>query len=53
MTAWSLAYTTDLRPLEVTIDGEVVLADGRPTRVDPDEIRAKAAEAAHRLAATW
>ena len=29
-----------------TVDGEVVLADGRPTRVDPDEIRAKAAEAA-------
>ena len=45
MTAWSLAYTTDVGPLEVIIDGAKVLADGRPTRVDPDEIRAKAAEA--------
>ena len=32
-----------------TIDGEVVFADGRPTRVDADEIRAKAREQAARL----
>ncbi len=55
---WSLAYTTDVRPLEVVLDAgtpdqQVVLADGRPTRVDPDEIRAKAGEATARLAAAW
>jgi hypothetical protein len=33
----------------VTVAGEVVLRDGRATRVDADEIRAKAAEAAQRL----
>ena len=32
-----------------SIDGEVVFADGRPTRVDADEIRAKAREQAARL----
>ena len=36
-------------PRRITIDGEVVLADGRPTRVDADEIRAKAREQAARL----
>ena len=49
---WRLAYTTDVRPLEVVVDGEVVLADGRATRVDGDEIRARAAEQAPRLFAT-
>jgi len=53
MEPWALAYTTDVRPLEVEVAGRVVLADGRPTRVDPDEIRAKAAEATRRLAAQW
>ena len=38
-----------MRALEVVVDGEVVLADGRPTRVDADEIRARAAEQAGRL----
>jgi Mg-chelatase subunit ChlD len=38
-----------VRPLEITVGGEVVLADGRPTRVDPEEIRAKAREQAERL----
>jgi len=28
------------------VDGGLVLVDGRPTRVDPDEIRARAAEEA-------
>lgn len=46
---WCLAYTTDIRALDVTIDGETVLADGRPTRVDAAEVRARAAEQAHRL----
>jgi hypothetical protein len=36
-------------PRQITIDGEVVFADGRPTRVDADEIRAKAREQAARL----
>lgn len=49
MDPWCLAYTTDVRPRRVEVDGEVVLDDGRPTRVDPDEIRAKAAEAGQRL----
>ncbi|MGZ4694989.1 MAG: hypothetical protein ACXWA3_15310, partial [Acidimicrobiales bacterium] len=47
---WAVAYTTDVRPLEVVVDGAVVLADGHPTRVDADEIRARAAEQATRLA---
>ena len=33
----------------VSGDGEVLVADGRPTRVDLDEIRAHAAEQATRL----
>ena len=53
MEPWALAYTTDVRPLEVSVGGEVVLADGRSTRVDPVEIRAKAVEAATRVAARW
>ena len=46
---WSLAFTTDVRAVDVVIDGEKVLADGRPTRVDADEVRARAAEQAQRL----
>ena len=49
MDPWRLAYTTDVRPVRVEVDGEVVLEDGRPSRVDAAEIRAKAAEAAERL----
>ena len=49
MDAWSLAFTTGVRALHVTVDGEPVLRDGKPTRVDADEIRAKSAEAALRL----
>jgi hypothetical protein len=36
-------------PRQIVVDGEVVFADGRPTRVDADEIRAKAREQAARL----
>jgi cytosine/adenosine deaminase-related metal-dependent hydrolase len=39
--------------LSVIVDGEVVLHDGRATRVDGDEIRAKAAEAGTGLASRW
>ena len=49
MDPWRLAFTTGVGPLTVEVDGELVLVDGRPTRVDPDEIRARAAEEAVRL----
>ena len=48
--AWHVAFTPGVRALDVVRDdGEVLLRDGRPTRVDPDEVRAKAAEQASRL----
>ena len=53
MEPWALAYTTDVRPVEVEVGGEVVWRDGVPTRVDAAEIRARAAEAAARLARSW
>jgi cytosine/adenosine deaminase-related metal-dependent hydrolase len=46
---WHVAFTPGIRPRRVMVDGEVVLDDGRPTRVDPDEVRAKASEQAARL----
>lgn len=46
---WSAAFTPGVRALDVWVDGEQVLADGLPTRVDPAEVRAKAAEQAGRL----
>ena len=49
MEPWHVAFTPGIRPLRVEVDGQVVFDDGRPTRVDPDEIRAKAAEQARRL----
>jgi cytosine/adenosine deaminase-related metal-dependent hydrolase len=49
MAPWHVAFTPGIRPERVVVDGTVVLADGRPTRVDPDEVRAKAAEQAARL----
>jgi len=49
MDPWHLAFTAGVRPIEVKVDGEVLLADGRPTRVDPAEIRVKASEQAARL----
>jgi len=49
MEPWHLAFSPGVSPLEVTVDGERVLSGGRPTRVDPDEIRAKAREQAERL----
>jgi hypothetical protein len=39
-----------MRAVEVVSgDGEVLVADGRPTRVDVDDVRAHAAEQAERL----
>ena len=49
MDPWHIAFTPGVRPLEVKVGGEVVLADGVPTKVDPVEVRAKAAEQAKRL----
>lgn len=49
MAPWHLAYTTTVRPIDVVIDGEKVLADGQASKVDASEIRAKAAEQAKRL----
>ncbi len=49
MDPWHLAFTPGVRPLEIVVDGEVVLAGGKPTRVDAGDVRAKAAEQARRL----
>jgi hypothetical protein len=49
MDPWHLAFTPGVRPLEVKVDGEIVFRDGQPTRVDADEVRARAAEQAVRL----
>ncbi len=49
MDPWHLAFTPGVRPVEVKVDGEVVFADGSPTRVDAVEVRARAAEQAVRL----
>ena len=49
MEPWHLAFTPGPRPVEIEIDGTVVWNEGGPTRVDPAEIRAKAAEQAARL----
>ena len=49
MDPWHVAFTPGIRPLQVEVDGQVVFAEGAPTRVDGDEIRAKAAEQATRL----
>jgi cytosine/adenosine deaminase-related metal-dependent hydrolase len=46
---WHLAFTPGVQPLEVVVDGQVVFQDGRPTRVDPVEVRARAREQAKRL----
>ncbi len=47
--AWAVAFTPGVRALEVHVDGETLLRDGLPTRVDLGEVRAKAAEQAARL----
>jgi hypothetical protein len=49
MDPWHLAFTAGVHPVRVEIDGEIVFEDGTPTRVDADEIRAKAREQATRL----
>ncbi|MFT7597326.1 MAG: cytosine/adenosine deaminase-related metal-dependent hydrolase [Acidimicrobiales bacterium] len=49
MDPWHLAYTPGVHALDVIVDGEKRLDNGLPTRVDANEIRAKAAEQADRL----
>jgi cytosine/adenosine deaminase-related metal-dependent hydrolase len=49
MLPWHLAYSPGVRALQVEVDGEVVLDEHGPTRVDADEIRAHAAEQSARL----
>ncbi len=49
MDPWRLAYSPGVSPTRVEIDGEVVFANGATTKVDANEIRAKAAEAAQAL----
>jgi cytosine/adenosine deaminase-related metal-dependent hydrolase len=49
MDPWHLAFTPGVRPLRIEVGGEVVFDDGLPTRVDPAEVRARAAEQALRL----
>ena len=47
---WHVAFTPGIRALEVRdSSGRLLLSEGRPTLVDLDETRAKAAEAAQRL----
>jgi len=46
---WHVAFTPTIRAIDVDIDGESALRNGVATRVDADEIRAKAAEQAVRL----
>jgi cytosine/adenosine deaminase-related metal-dependent hydrolase len=48
--AWHTAFTPGVRAVNVTLGtGETILRDGLPTRVDINEVRAKAAEQAKRL----
>jgi cytosine/adenosine deaminase-related metal-dependent hydrolase len=46
---WHLAFTPGVRPIDIVVAGETVLNNGLPTKVDGDEVRAKAAEQARRL----
>ncbi len=49
MDPWHIAFTAGVQPVQVKVDGEVVFADGQSTRVDGEEVRAKAREQAQRL----
>jgi cytosine/adenosine deaminase-related metal-dependent hydrolase len=49
MDPWHIAFTAGIRPVVVKVDDEVVYANGTTTRVDAEEIRAKAREQAARL----
>ncbi|MBT8202007.1 MAG: amidohydrolase family protein [Acidimicrobiia bacterium] len=49
MDPWHIAFTPSIRPLQVKVDDEIVFENGTTTRVDADEVRAKAREQAARL----
>ncbi|MEE9299394.1 MAG: amidohydrolase family protein [Acidimicrobiia bacterium] len=49
MDPWHIAFTPGIRPEQVVVSGEVVFAEGAPTKVDGAEIRGKAREQAARL----
>jgi len=49
MDPWHIAFTPGIRPLDIKVGGDVVFADGKSTKVDANEVRAKAAEQAARL----
>jgi cytosine/adenosine deaminase-related metal-dependent hydrolase len=49
MDPWHLAFDPGADPVEVIVGGELVWKDGQPTRIDPAEVRARAAEQARRL----
>lgn len=47
---WHAAFTPGIRAIDVQgADGQLLLKDGKPTRVDQHEVRIKAAEQARRL----
>lgn len=46
---WHVAFTPGIRCESVIRNGELLVSDGKPTKFDMDEIRAKAAEAATKL----
>jgi hypothetical protein len=46
---WHVAFTPGIHAIDVDVDGEAVLRDRVPTRVDAAEVRARAAEQAARL----
>jgi cytosine/adenosine deaminase-related metal-dependent hydrolase len=49
MSPWHVAFTPGISPVRIEVGGVVVLEEGRATRVDAEEVRAKAREQAARL----
>lgn len=47
--SWHVAYTTSLHVTDVSVNNEYVLSEGKPTKVDLEEIRRKADEQSLRL----
>ncbi|GDX33881.1 hypothetical protein LBMAG16_07120 [Actinomycetes bacterium] len=46
---WHVAFTPGIRPTDVEVNGKKLVVAGMPTRVDLQEVRAKAAEQSIRL----
>ena len=46
---WHVAFTPGVRCVDVRVDGDLVVENGRPTRFDMNEIRSKAFEATTKL----